>query len=114
MRTEQEILERFKDILDLRFTQLECGQGWGDLIWETLEKIEKANDNDPTLKIPIIKEKFGTLRIQMFCATDEIFDIIDEAERKSETICERCGSLDAKTTNNGWVRTLCSTCNKDK
>ena len=115
MKSEEEIKERFKDLLDLRFDQLECGPGWGDIIWEALEKIEAC----PTYKdikeshgftIPIIKEKFGSLRIQYFGATEEINLIVDQAEQKSEKTCEMCGCESVVRKNRGWYSSICNEC----
>ena len=114
MKTEKEIIERFSDILDLRFGQLECGPGWYDIIWEALEKIEKEATED--FKIPIIKEKFGSLRMQFSMGTDRQFEIVDKAERKSVLTCENCGYQSDKDlrTNTGWVRCWCDKCLDDK
>jgi hypothetical protein len=113
MRSHEEIKERFKDILDLRFGSLECGDGWNDIIWDALEQIEKHVEDSDECRIPIIKEKFGTLRIQTFMGTKEIWDIIDKVERLSETTCEACGSSEGKMRNNGWLVTRCDKCFKD-
>ena len=67
-------------------------------------------------KLPIkcqitqIKDKFGGLRF--YCsATDEIFDLVGEAEDKSYHICEVCGSSDdVSQTDTGWVYTYCRKC----
>ena len=58
-----------------------------------------------------VKEKFGTLSFYMTSATDEMWDIISEAEQKSGTICEDCGAS-GRRRGGGWIRTLCDTCAK--
>ena len=56
-----------------------------------------------------VKEKFGTLHFYMTCATDEMWDIIHEAEQRSATICENCGKP-GKIRRDGWWLTLCDEC----
>jgi hypothetical protein len=58
-----------------------------------------------------IKEKFGGLRFYMTHATDKMYDLINEAERKSYTTCEVCGAP-GEERGGGWIRTLCDECNK--
>jgi hypothetical protein len=111
MKTYEEIQERFGYMLDLRMGQLECGEGWHDLIWASLEKMEKHIPEEGW-KIPIIKEKFGALNIQFHRGTMELRDISQDAEMLSQTICECCG-VPAKTVKrDGWDYTLCNTCLK--
>ena len=116
MKTKEELKERFSEILDLRFGEFECGEGWYDLLWETLEKIEKCptyNDlknSERGFKIPIIKEKYGSLRIQYWSGTEEIHRIVQEAEEKSERICEQCSGDSTVRMNGGWYSSVCNKC----
>ena len=87
----------------------ECGDGWFDLIKELSEKLEPMG-----VVAMQVKEKFGGLRFYVNHATDAAWDLIEEAEAKSETICEECGGQPAKPCGGGWVKTLCEPCfNKD-
>ena len=45
----------------------------------------------------------------MTCGTEEMYDLIEEAETKSATICEDCGKP-GKLRSGGWIRTLCDEC----
>jgi hypothetical protein len=45
---------------------------------------------------------------------DAIYKAIDEAERKSETVCEYCGKDGEVRNNGGWVTTLCNECQTKK
>jgi len=36
-----------------------------------------------------------------------MFDLIDEAESKSESICEVCGDKAERFSDCGWVKTRC-------
>ncbi len=56
-----------------------------------------------------VKEKFGTLRFYMTGGTDEMYDITDEAQCKSDTICETCGQP-GKLRGRGWLYTRCAPC----
>lgn len=86
----------------------EVGDGWFDLIKELSEKLE------PMGVVAVqVKEKFGGLRFYVNHATDAAWDLIEEAEAKSETICERCGDP-GELRGEHWVTTLCDNCDKDK
>jgi len=56
-----------------------------------------------------VKEKFGGLRFYMTSATNEMWDIISEAEAKSYSICEACGQP-GEEYGSGWINTLCPEC----
>ena len=75
-----------------------CGDGWFDLIFELSEKLESiikktnyTSSNQP--KAVQVKQKFGTLRFYMVNETDEMRDLIREAERRSKSICHLCGAV---------------------
>lgn len=93
----------------------ECADGWFDLIDELSEKLEKGivklkNSGEKNLPVAAqVKQKFGTLRFYMDCATEEMYDWVFEAEDKSATICEYCGKP-GKTRQKGWIETLCDGC----
>ena len=59
-----------------------------------------------------VKEKFGGLRFYMTCGTDEIFNLIDEAEELSYKTCEECGKP-GEEKDTGWIRTLCDYCHEN-
>ena len=56
-----------------------------------------------------VKEKYATLRMYLSCGTDEMFDLIDEAEEASDKTCEECGNSGSIRNNCGWFATLCDT-----
>lgn len=99
----------------------ECGDGWYELISELcykidklitdkypdLKKVEPYNYGYPTFYVTQVKEKFGGLRFYVTVAYDEIFDLIDEYEEKSLTICEYCGKMGELRNKNNWLATLC-------
>lgn len=56
-----------------------------------------------------VKEKFGSLRFYMTASTDEMEDIIREAEHKSRVTCEGCGKR-GKIVGGGWLYCRCREC----
>jgi len=57
-----------------------------------------------------VKEKYGSLRFYMSSSTEEMEDLITEAEVKSEVICEDCGADGELCSSGSWFRTICPTC----
>jgi len=102
-----------KLINNLMVFGFECGAGWHPLIYELLDKLQAIEDRDKIgLEITQVKEKFGGLRVYTNVGTDEIWDLIDEYERKSFHICEQCGKPGSLINNYGWLITLCDECQK--
>ena len=95
----------------LKHRMFECGSGWNQLICNLIKDLIAIGWNK---KIGQIKEKFGTLRFYPGGCTDEQWKLIQEAERKSSTICEYCGSKDAKLYTDGWHTTECKNCRNKK
>jgi len=113
------------DILCTKFPNLydedfyfECNDGWFNLIYDLSEKINKLMTNvkgeaRTWIEVVQVKEKFGTMRFYMSTGTEEIFEVIDEAEKESAHICEMCGNP-GTTRCNGWFVTLCNDCNEKR
>lgn len=95
----------------------ECNDGWYNILFEASEKLEKIiiqlkEDNPLEEHLPKavqVKEKFGTLRIYLSNETEEMSEIVEEAERISAETCEQCGKL-GKSNKYGWIETLCDGC----
>jgi len=120
VRKYPKILKNFRG--DPRLTcmawGLECGDGWYNLLDKAMEKIQylcdlfSANDTEVQLTANQIKEKFGTLRFyaSMVGANSTessiIDDIISEAERRSEYVCEETGKEGSLCKKGGWMKTL--------
>lgn len=86
----------------------ECGSGWNKLICDLIQNLIDIGWDK---KIAQIKEKFGTLRFYPGGCTEEQWKLIEEAERKSATICEYCGTTEnVKLYTDGWCTTKCSSC----
>lgn len=56
-----------------------------------------------------IKEKYGTLRFYLTSGTNEMYKVVDRAEKESETTCEVCGEA-GKLRDEGWYYTRCNMC----
>ena len=57
-----------------------------------------------------VKDKYATLRIYC-CGGDEIYKIIEEAEKECRETCEECGGKDnAHIYDGGWMYNLCEEC----
>lgn len=109
----------------------ECGDGWFDLIWElseNLEKLEKKRlesipvnevakselgDINYKLNVVQVKEKMGDLHFYVDNANEEQYQLIQEYERKSVSICEQCGKQ-GKMYNDGWLYVACDECNNNR
>lgn len=87
---------------------IECRDGWLVLIDELSEKLQKINvDLAEPIKYAQIKEKFGGLRIYVSNFDPLAAEHLDEAEKKSFTMCEVCGKVGELRTNKHWHQTLC-------
>lgn len=98
----------------------ECQIGWLGIIEEAAAKLEPLiaqwiKDNPDEIEVwghpraSQIKEKFASMRFYMTSATDEMYAIVSEAERKSQTTCEECGQP-GELRGNSWVYTACDKC----
>ena len=112
MKTE--LQDKIHDRFEFLQCYIECGDGWFDLIWNLCESIEKELEllnNSEEFMVIQVKEKFGQLRFYSTYKTDKILDLVQDAESKSQLICENCGNTGErrKTT---WIFTRCDKCFK--
>jgi len=86
--------------------------GWLPLVKELISKLIALGWDK---QLSQVKEKWGGLRFYINSGSDEVHALILEYENKSGHICEMCGEP-GKTgkTNTGWIKTLCSNCEKLK
>lgn len=97
----------------------ECGDGWFDLIDRLSSKLERILEDQKASgvseedlpKADQVKEKMGSLRYYLTYGTDEMYDIINEAERESENTCESCGKP-GTMRNTGWITVRCEDCKR--
>lgn len=106
-------------------------EGWKNVVEETNRLLAEL---DPFYEIMQIKEKFGALRYYYHsnanATTQELMKIVvDYAELWSVRTCEVCGSCSLKSnpskgiewdstavlksTEGGWFKTICDTCDAD-
>ena len=73
-------------------------------------KVAEGEENEIIEMFAVqVKEKYGTLRFYMFCETDEICELIHEAEALSSQTCESCGAS-AKMRGTRWFEVKCDAC----
>jgi hypothetical protein len=58
-----------------------------------------------------VKQKYGGLRFYLTCGTNEINNLINEAEELACKTCEECGSP-GEERGGGWINTLCDNCHE--
>lgn len=88
----------------------ECGDGWFDLIDDLCSRMQPHVDSsciDQIIALQV-KEKYGELRFYHNSGDEMIHQMVEEAEARSEQICEQCGQPGALTeTLKGWLQTRC-------
>jgi ribosomal protein L37AE/L43A len=91
---------------------VECDKGWEKLYQPIIDYISEYNkNNDDKIEIHQIKEKFGGLRIYLSRYTDELRQMIDDAEEESYNTCEICGKYIKKPiVEHHWVYPMCRKC----
>jgi hypothetical protein len=76
------------------------------------DKVKWANETIEIFAVQV-KEKYGTLRFYMSCETDEITDLISDAEALSSQTCESCGEP-AKMRGKFWLEVKCDKCYEER
>lgn len=88
------------------------GDGWRRLIEDTFARLDALNashgprDPDAILRVLDVKEKYGTLRIDVVPYDDEAEAVVNDAEAQSEKICDVCGST-GRMRGERWLSTRC-------
>lgn len=101
--------------IEQKYCPLEIDKGWFNIVEPIFEYIENANkenneENSPKIEVRQCKEKFGTLRFYTTNATEELNNLIKEAERLSWNTCEVCGKPGKLRHRNYWLKTVCDKC----
>jgi len=107
--SEEELIEKHKDILDLRSGyDINCWEGWYGIIDDMLATMSNSVHVHKlgNIKVVQIKEKFGALRVYIEPYDRYTQGIIDMAETLSKHTCERCGKP-GELWSVGWYKTLC-------
>lgn len=98
---------------------MECGDGWFKILDNLCTKLEECINRLPEEAQEYccasqVKEKYGSLRFYMCSSTDEMEDLISEAEKESTKTCEYCGKPGTIDYDQTWLSCLCEDCKKDK
>ena len=110
----QAILDRIPEMWG---KYISCNKGWYPILIELDKNLATLN---PDYEIHQVKEKFGGLRYYTnfsYREDEKAINFINEAEAKSFSTCEICGSIEeARVTANAhhYLRTLCSVCQLSK
>ena len=128
---EAKLLKEFPNLFadmygDMRETCMHwgvcTGEGWFDLIYQLCQKLEPMilavpEDKRKFYKASQVKEKLGGLRFYMRASTNEMENVIDEAEELSYQTCEKCGKpgqLCGDYNKGEWLYTSCKEHAKDQ
>jgi hypothetical protein len=82
----------------------DCGDGWFDLIYKLSTNISKI---DPTCEAVQVKEKFGGLRFYISKGNNELYELINNAEKESFKTCEICGNPGILYNKDNWMIIRC-------
>jgi|SRR5579871_1780534 len=113
-RWKEELLERVDPEWKKDPESMKCAvtveEGWKKLVCDLVDKLDRIQP----FTVLQVKEKFGTLRFYTHTEKDPSKKFVSTLERAyaaSARICEDCGGK-GKLRGDGWVRTLCVSCNK--
>lgn len=93
-------------------TPISVGDGWKDLVTETFAKLDEAikavpvQEPDLGFECTDVKEKYGTLRIDIFPYVESVEVVCTDAEDRSEHVCDECGRAGC-IREGGWVVVRC-------
>lgn len=108
---KKDIIKKYPEIFDQPGYQYGWPNGWDDLVNQLIENVVAVAPKD--FKVLQIKEKFAGLRFYYSNGNETINHLADEAENKSYSICQNCGSEGKRSTSgSGWMRTICEACNE--
>lgn len=95
---------------------VECNEGWKEIVDQVSFKIEQVNNKYPGssyIHASQIKQKFGGLRYYVSFEdinnddVNYVYSIIEEAEKRSLTICEICGAPGKRSKQGYYMETVC-------
>lgn len=88
----------------LMYFGFEVGDGWYKLLRQLIIDLKPVVSDK--FKVVQVKEKFGGLRFYVDGASSVADKLIEEAERKSYTVCEVTGGIGSLHSRGGWVKTI--------
>lgn len=74
------------------------------------QPLQEVPPEIPQVTLDQVKEKFGTLRFYYTGGDDVIDGMVRMAESMSGCTCESCGNTAERSSDGGWVRTMCQPC----
>lgn len=89
--------------------------GWAGLLIPLFKEVEEWNKDKPENEHFVfsqIKEKWGSLNLYNYGATEEQWKRVKMCEHASNHICMRCGSPFKVGRTGNWITTLCEICAK--
>jgi|ERR1035437_5596684 hypothetical protein len=119
---DKKLVEKYPAIFadrngDMRETAMcwgfECDDGWYKIIDKLCQEIMWNCGRI----IPVatqVKEKYGELCFYINGGSDEVYEAIRKAEKKSLRTCEICGEKGQLRENKGWFKTVCEKHRKEK
>jgi hypothetical protein len=124
-KQQQNIMDKYPQLFPNGQCQcgFDVGFGWLPLIDNLCQDIVNVINNHPELtgddkivEVQQIKQKFSSMRFYTGsiheAMYDEVYNLINAAEKASGIICEDCGKPGEKYTKRSWIRTLCKDCQK--
>jgi hypothetical protein len=111
----KDVMERHLSMFEDLARPPECADGWAILVenlMEDIEQVVREADEEVSLRVTRIKEKYGGLRFvaDVRCSEDSqdrVKELIAEAEANSYGVCELCGEPGDLRSERTWIRTLC-------
>lgn len=106
--------DKIHENYDYSWTRLEeIEKGWriafGEQLCEELKEALANADYVNKFRFSVIKEKWGSLRLDNFGCNQEAWDVIHKYERISKYTCGRCGKPATKVST-GWIYPYCDEC----
>jgi len=82
--------------------------GWTNLVDAMMDELFAV---EPDIKINLVKQKFGELRVYTSSKAECVYAIIEEARKQSLKTCEICGKPGSVRVRGGGIKkTVCSEC----
>jgi hypothetical protein len=99
--THEDILSRYPRLYGRCF-DFAIPAGWLDIVAELSAKLDPLG-----VECVQAKQKLGELRYYISGGTDEVYAVINEAERKAAVTCEICGKPGRGRQNGWWLFVGC-------
>jgi hypothetical protein len=128
LKLDKKLCEDFPELFrdryeDMRTTAMcwgfQCGDGWYGIVRKLCEIIEgEVMDDESSLNkwpyISCVKEKYGTLRVDIQEGNNYLWDQELNFEWMSQFVCECCGTTKDVFQTKGWIRTICTKCERKR